>query len=617
MADREKPVANRAVAERYSKYVHALHRANISQMKPVINTTPPATLPHLSGARGSKRRQQEIERQMTIARDNRILIEKMERIRQTKSGPYAQQPYVKPSLNREARTRELMKIDRENLALYARIQARKPVLSTEEWKKHHVENEMRLKNISRFHYQPRITQSDLQILERTGTQRTPGITHSPTSTQRGSGRVPPSLPPFSQKTQQQHQQAQQAQAQQQQAHNTCVFSERGIRVGGIYSTLSVYERLRPFRLDFVARDDGGRSTLSPVSLPFRDLKRVFADRPDVLAPENTNLLVRCILPALWWHEQQAKFVLQLALDRIAIPSKVVVNEDGEEEVVLEGVPPTNVRPKCLDEESGASSTDAKSDQPASGDDCVYEFALKCTGLPNSPLTGECNPVIFVWKRTAKADGASGDAANDEKFVYIDRTECCLASPSPVFQKVVGITLTDADFRAALKGEGETEAKGDVTSTYRFDACEMVNGQAQDVLGAADVAPSALAALVLNHFKPGATQSPDALVLTLFASQAGEAAASGAQPQSAGSITITFSPPRRRNNTANQQPAQTSEAHAPAASSSAAAAAADNDSQAQDQQKHQGSSTPQPATTTAAAQDQEDQYEFESDQSDTR
>lgn len=48
MGDRQKPIANRAVAERYQKYTHALHRANIEHMQPVLNTTPPPILPHLA-----------------------------------------------------------------------------------------------------------------------------------------------------------------------------------------------------------------------------------------------------------------------------------------------------------------------------------------------------------------------------------------------------------------------------------------------------------------------------------------------------------------------------------------------------------------------------------------
>ena len=234
----------------------------------------------------------------------------MERIGASTTHVSRDGPYVKETLNGERRRREMMRVMGENEALLRRIQNRRPVYSAAEFDRAHNEKEARLKSISRYPHQPRTVaiahdpyappgaaggtalhpdreqsaHADQQQLQQ---QQQHGKRPQPPAGSKPGGRGAPCLAHSNNsRGNKQHNSQQQQYAEDDgdeygydddaaaAAHNTCVYSSRGVRIGGIMSTLSVYERLRPFRLDFLARDEAGRSTLAPVSLPLRTLRQV-------------------------------------------------------------------------------------------------------------------------------------------------------------------------------------------------------------------------------------------------------------------------------------------------------------------------------------------------------
>jgi hypothetical protein len=76
-----------------------------------------------------------VGRYTEIERENRILLEKMSNIMQSnKSGLWSQQQ-TKPSLNREQRKRELLRITLENQAILKRLQEKQPTHSVTAWER--------------------------------------------------------------------------------------------------------------------------------------------------------------------------------------------------------------------------------------------------------------------------------------------------------------------------------------------------------------------------------------------------------------------------------------------------------------------------------------------------
>ena len=69
-----------------------------------------------------------------IERENRILLEKMSSIMQKpKPSLYNPKIVIEPSMNREIRRKELIKITIENQAILKRLQAKGATYSVEKW----------------------------------------------------------------------------------------------------------------------------------------------------------------------------------------------------------------------------------------------------------------------------------------------------------------------------------------------------------------------------------------------------------------------------------------------------------------------------------------------------
>lgn len=86
--------------------------------------------------RQTKREVMNEHRFAEIERENRILLEKMSNIMQKpKPSLYNPKIVIKPSMNREIRRKELIKITIENQAILKRLQAKGATYSVEKWEK--------------------------------------------------------------------------------------------------------------------------------------------------------------------------------------------------------------------------------------------------------------------------------------------------------------------------------------------------------------------------------------------------------------------------------------------------------------------------------------------------
>lgn len=127
------PVGNKLCAERNRQRNQELHRQRLKAMRPQVDTSEPGVV-HLDHLRNNLKREQILEeRYFEIDRENKILLQKMSDImrhttytnERSKSGP--------PSLNRDLRKMELMRITQENQAILKRIQKAQPIYNHVEW----------------------------------------------------------------------------------------------------------------------------------------------------------------------------------------------------------------------------------------------------------------------------------------------------------------------------------------------------------------------------------------------------------------------------------------------------------------------------------------------------
>ena len=90
-------------------------------------------------------------RNVEIERANRILLEKMSAI--MSKAPEKAQVWRKPSMNREWRRRELMKISLANQHILRRLQGKRPTFSVDGWEQSFREHQRYQENISEAPYQ--------------------------------------------------------------------------------------------------------------------------------------------------------------------------------------------------------------------------------------------------------------------------------------------------------------------------------------------------------------------------------------------------------------------------------------------------------------------------------
>ena len=126
----------RSLSKRWEKYAQDIHYEKLKKMRPTLDLSCPTEFSHLK-SKAKKDQQREgknnIERFTEIERANRILLEKMSNIMNSKSP--SQHRFKKKSLNQEIRKRDLEKIAGDNQAILRRLQCRTPVYSTHKLEK--------------------------------------------------------------------------------------------------------------------------------------------------------------------------------------------------------------------------------------------------------------------------------------------------------------------------------------------------------------------------------------------------------------------------------------------------------------------------------------------------
>jgi E3 ubiquitin-protein ligase TRIP12 len=127
-----------------------MHKQRLRSMKPTVDTAPPraAEFDHLRN--NLKREQLLEERYFEIDRENKILLQKMSDIMRHTSYGNERAQSGPPSLNRDLRKQELMRITQENQAILKRIQKAQPIYNHVEWADSFRRSESVLRNICEF-----------------------------------------------------------------------------------------------------------------------------------------------------------------------------------------------------------------------------------------------------------------------------------------------------------------------------------------------------------------------------------------------------------------------------------------------------------------------------------
>ncbi|CAD5122075.1 DgyrCDS10527 [Dimorphilus gyrociliatus] len=161
------PNTNKLLKKRWDDTYYNEHRKRVEMAGPVVNTNPPPAYIHLHLK--LKKQQIEEERLATIERDNRILLEKMSTIMRTKGRVDNRNDYeykrclirkkisifklknnLLNSLNREKRSRELLRVMNENQEILRRITSRKPQYDHMKWEQDWNENLRYMDSISAY-----------------------------------------------------------------------------------------------------------------------------------------------------------------------------------------------------------------------------------------------------------------------------------------------------------------------------------------------------------------------------------------------------------------------------------------------------------------------------------
>jgi hypothetical protein len=215
-----------------------------------------------------------------------------------------------------------------------------------------------------------------------------------------------------------------------------------MNIHGTTSVVSVDEVAEPYRLEFVALDEANRSNRKPVAVKFTELRSRFADRPELLTPENTEELVLEVLKLLQFgpDPKNRGTLLQLQFKpekptrpQVSAPSKKKSTRVGKKtkKVDLGVVMPLGV-------------------------------TVACKGLPNDNMQA----VVFVKNKTAT------------KYKLVGKSEA-IASSEPSFEKVFEIDSyekVDRELKVEIVGD-EDKAVGNVTVDLSLFA-SLPNGEVE-------------------------------------------------------------------------------------------------------------------------------------------
>lgn len=144
------PVGSKICHKHEMKKQDARHKRALREMKPGIDSRPPATcsLQHL---RNNMKREQLLEdRYMEIDRENRILLQKMSDVMRKPAFEYRSKKSGPVSMTKDARKHELIRITQENQAILRRIQCTQPVYNHMQWEESYRRNELYLRNACEY-----------------------------------------------------------------------------------------------------------------------------------------------------------------------------------------------------------------------------------------------------------------------------------------------------------------------------------------------------------------------------------------------------------------------------------------------------------------------------------
>jgi len=140
------PVGNKLCADRNRQRNQELHRQRLKAMRPQVDTSEPQVV-HLDHLRNNLKREQLLEeRYFEIDRENKILLQKMSEIMRHSTYKNERGQSGPPSLNRDLRKTELMRITQENQAILKRIQKAQPIYNHVEWEDSYKRSEAYLAN---------------------------------------------------------------------------------------------------------------------------------------------------------------------------------------------------------------------------------------------------------------------------------------------------------------------------------------------------------------------------------------------------------------------------------------------------------------------------------------
>ncbi|OMJ95488.1 hypothetical protein SteCoe_1081 [Stentor coeruleus] len=137
------------LSNKWNDYNKQIHYQKLKNIKGQVDTGCPATFGTLK--RKPKKDQLMEDRFTEIERENRILLEKMSQIVNSKQH-HSSPTNRRKSLNTAARKRQNLQIVLENQALLKRLQEKQPSYSVNKWEEERKSTEKRLKNICEFPY---------------------------------------------------------------------------------------------------------------------------------------------------------------------------------------------------------------------------------------------------------------------------------------------------------------------------------------------------------------------------------------------------------------------------------------------------------------------------------
>mmetsp|Transcript_58028 Transcript_58028/g.123263 ORF Transcript_58028/g.123263 Transcript_58028/m.123263 type:complete len:276 (+) Transcript_58028:117-944(+) len=151
MADRGRVgslvVGCKSAAQKEWRRQHEGHRERIKSVQPTTDMTAPITMGMNHFRTNLKRERQLEERYMEIDRENAVMLKKMSDALK-KPNPYVLKPDTEkpPSLNRQQRKFDLIRITQENHRMLRAIQKTKPVYDVRRWEDNFKKTEVILKN---------------------------------------------------------------------------------------------------------------------------------------------------------------------------------------------------------------------------------------------------------------------------------------------------------------------------------------------------------------------------------------------------------------------------------------------------------------------------------------